>query len=412
MPLLRELVTRVRQAPPLVAGNRPTTTFGSLMEFMGQRAKSGSWVDQDTALTVSAWYRAVTLISTTIGAMPLHVYTKNNDGSQTQIQMESERYIWGRPNPEVSRSIFWETLVGHCLTTGNAYAYVVTVPDRPSRRPVELWPVEPSRVKVGRAEDGRKFYDIDNVIQTDYVNGGNIVHFQGFGSDGLRGLSVVRLAAQSLGLALAAEDFGSSLFRNGSTPAGYLSSDQELTEAQATAMGTWWDQRHAGAANAGKTAVFGKGTKWNAVSLPPEDAQMLETRRFQISEVARWFGIPPHMLGDVEKTTSWGSGIEEQGRGFVTYTLQPWLVRFEQTISDELLRPQNHYARFDTGGLLRGSTLQRYQAYQVGINAGFLSVNDVRRDEDLPPVNGGDTHLQPLNMAPLGTPPEPAAPAV
>ena len=212
----------------------------------------------------------------------------------------------------MSAPVFWATVLGHEVLTGNAFIWVVT---DSNRMPVELWPVEPNRVQVGRHPDtNNKVYLIDGVVpQADFFGPqqGNIMHVMGLSLDGLRGLSPIAKGNQSMALGLAAERAATSSMTSGSTPGGILSTEQVLSQEEAKAASEGWEQMHGGPAKAGKIAVFGKGTKWLQTQMNPDDAQLIETRKFQVSEVERWFGIPPHLMFDADKTTTWGAGIAE-----------------------------------------------------------------------------------------------------
>jgi len=369
-------------------------------------AKQG-YMTSGAALSVSAVWRAASLLANVAASMPLHVYQDGSAGRQ-QIKLASEFAIWSKPNPEVNKFVFWSTVFFHLVLNGNAYIYVVPAADTSRRRPAELWPVEPGRVRVERVE-GRKQYIIDSrTLARDWVAGGEIVHVQGLGTDGLRGLSPIALFAQSLGLALAAEEYAGAFFGNGSLPGGYLSSEQDITAAQAQAISEAWETHHRGTGNAHRVAVLGKGTKWNHTSLNPEDAQLLATRQFQVSDVARMFGVPEHLLGSHDKQSSWGTGIAEQNRGLLVYTLDPYVQNMELTISEELLMPSNHYAKFSREGLLRGDPGQRADFYSKLVALGVLTPNEIREKEDMEGIGAdGDVRLRPANFVPLNA----AAPA-
>lgn len=215
------------------------------------------------------------------------------------------------------------------------------------------------------------------------------------------GMSPVQKAAAAIGLGLAAERYGLRYFRDSANPSGILSTDGEITPQQQKQAAKAWITSHQGRR---LPAVLGNGLKWQSVTLTPNESQFLETRGFQRSEIAMWFRIPPHMIGDTEKSTSWGTGIEQQTLGFVKYTLMPWLICIEQAIS--VLLPRGQFAKFNIDDLLRGDVESRWKSYNLGRNAGVYSVNEIRDREDLPPIGPeGDIRLQPSNYVPLGTPP-------
>lgn len=389
----RGLVRRERAYP-----GQLLTPSGALIKLwpFGMESRntvSGVKVSAETALTISAVYRAVWVISATIASLPTRVF-REVSGEKDDRSQRPEYQFLRRPNPEVVRSTFWFTVFSHLVLTGNAFVYVVT--DR-RRRPLELWPIEPRRVRIGRDDNGRKVYLIDDEVgQVDYIAGGNIVHFMGMSWDGLRGVSLVEKGAEALGTNLAAQRYGARFFSNSSDPRGILTSDQPLTAEQAQELSEAWENWHDADERAHKTAVLGRGTKWQMTDLKPEEVQMIETQKWGVTEVERFTGVPPHLMFDVEKTTSWGSGIAEQGQAFVTYTLNGHTVPVEQTVEDELL-PAGVGFDFITAGLLRGKMLDQVRMVSALIRAGFepqASLGAVGLEPiehtGLPPVGGGD----------------------
>ena len=243
-------------------------------------------------------------------------------------------------------------------------------------------------------------YAIDGgkIVATD----ADLMHIPGFSIDGIVGLSPIAMARQGIGLAMAAEGFGGRLFSSGSLASGVLETDSSLKPEQADAILARWKQKRAGLQHAHDPIILDNGAKFHQLTINPSDAQFLESRRFQISEIARMFGIPPHLLMDTEKSTSWGTGIEQQSISFVVYTLRPWLTRIEQRVT-KVLQPNPIYARFTVEGLLRGDSKQRAEFYQTMWGLGSLSTNDIRALEELGPVDGGDVRYRPLNYGQLGT---------
>lgn len=390
MDVLGGLLKDFRRAPTVVTENGRDRWPWS---WMYDKTFTGRVVDHDTALTVTAVYRAVSIIANLAGTLPPHVYRRT---ANRRIPEETEQtsYIWRRPNPEVSKAAFWITVFTHLALTGNVYLYVVTVPDRPTRRPVELWPIEPRRVRVGRDKAGAKIYEIDStIVEKDYVNGGNIVHVADMSYDGIRGLSPLQAGKQALGLAMSAEEYAGRWFGQGTGVDAYLTTDQALTAAQAEQYSAMWEQ-FKGTENAHKLPVMAGGIKWMTTDLNPEDSQLLATRQFQVAEVSRLFGVPEHLLGSHDKQSSWGTGIAEQNRGLLTYTVDPKIVLVEQTISDELL-PTNHYVKFDRGGLLRGSNKERAEYLAIMRQNKIINANEWRELEDMEPIEGGDSYENP-----------------
>ncbi len=365
--------------------------------FGGETVSSGVSVTEEKALGLSAVFRAVNVVAGTIASLPIHAFRDSNGARTPVSSSHAAARLLAAPHPDMTPFELWETVIAHMMLWGNAYLWL--------RRDgagqiTELWPVHPGRIRAGRTSDLRKVYQLDGGdIELDDRR---ILHLPSFGYDGVSGVSPVRLAKEGLGLAMAAEQYGARLFGSGSLATGVLQTDQRLTQDQADALQVRWRQKHSGLSSAHETIVLDSGAKWTQLSIPPEDAQFLESRSFQVSEVARLFGVPPHMLMDTEKVTSWGTGIEQQSIGFVVYTLRTWLVRFEQRLS-RILTPQPVYAHVTVEGLLRGDSAQRAAFYSSMFQMGALSTNEIRDLEEMTPVDGGDVRYRPLNMGALGT---------
>ncbi len=370
----------------------------SLNAMLGTSTYAGRYITGDSALAVTAFYRAISIRANLAGTLPIHIYQKDQAGNRQQVEVEGDSYLWRRPNPEVSKAVFWMTFFGHLASTGNAYLYVVAKDGRPS----EMYPIEPKRVEPMRDTSGRKLYMIDGMTPTrDWVAGGEIVHVQGLGTDGLKGKSPLQLGAQALGLALAAEEYAGRWFGDGSQVGAYLSSDQDITQTQAQQFSEAWEEAHSGGENRHRMPVLGRGTKYMTTALDPETSQLLATRSFQVAEISRLTGVPEHLLGSHDKQSSWGSGIAEQNRGLLTYTIDPDLVITEQTISDELLRPTARYMKFDRGALLRGSNLERAQYLEILRRNEIINADEWRAEEDMMPRpdGGGGEYKNPNTSA-------------
>ena len=368
--------------------------------FMGgdHRSSAGVSVNEVKALGIPAVWRAVQLIASTSASLPLHAYQATDGGGRVMKRTGQAAMLLDNPHPDQTPFELWETAFCHVALWGNAYLRILRNSFGQIR---ELWLIHPSRVKVGRSsETGVKLYSIDG--SQDALTDEQILHIPGFGYDGICGVSPIRAARQGLGLALAAEEYGAKFFGSGSLATGILQTEQRLSQPQADALHARWKAKRAGLNSAHEVIVLDSGAKFEQLSIPPEDAQFLQTRSFQVSEIARMFGIPPHMLQDTEKSTSWGTGIEQQSIGFVVYTLRPWLTRFEQRIT-KILKPEPVYARFSVEGLLRGDSKTRAEFYRRMWEIGVYSTNEIRALEDLPPVEGGDARHRPLNMGELGT---------
>lgn len=379
----------------------PLTSQSLIDLFVGPKTDAGVKVDEKSAMGLPAVYRAIALVADTCAGLPLHTYRDKGD---VRAKITAPRYI-AKPHPDLTQFEWLELVYVHLLGWGNAYLY--KKPDGPNG--TYLLPIHPSRVRPARASDGSKVYGID----TDEIPGvdksasdlypltdNEILHIPGMGYDGVAGLSPIGVARQAIGLAIATERHGARFFGSGSTLSGVLSTDQRIDQTVADTLKERWKQAHSGVDKSHEIAVLGSGTKFTPISISPADAQFIETQRFSVQQIARLYGVPPHLLMDTTSSTSWGTGIEQQTIGFVVYTMRPWLIRMEQRLSRLLPNPQ--YVKFAVEGLLRGDTKSRYDSYAVGRNWGWLSVNDIRRLEDMTPVDGGDTYMQPLNMTTLG----------
>lgn len=375
-------------------------TASTLVDWIGGGGKnaSGKTVTPSNSLGMPAVWRAVNLIAGTVASLPLHPYRRGEDGAPDVVTSGQAAALLSKPHPDLTPFELWETVLAHQLLWGNAYLWIGR---NQLGQITELWPLHPARVKAGRTSDhlGKKIYAVDGGYRP--FDDDTILHLPAFGYDGICGVSPITIARQGIGLALAAEEYGARLFGSGSLASGILQTDQRLTQEQADALSARWKAKQSGLTSAHQTVILDSGAKFEQLTIPPQDAQFLESRRFQISEIARMFGVPPHMLMDTEKSTSWGTGIEQQGIGFVVYTLRPWLTRLEQRIS-RLLTPQPIYAHYSVEGLLRGDSAQRASFYTSMWNLGALSTNEIRQLEERGPVDGGDLRYRPLAMGELG----------
>jgi HK97 family phage portal protein len=409
MTLIRAVRATVQEFRNSIENPAVPLTSETLLEMIGPKAtSSGARVNEERSLGIMAVWRSVNLIAGTAAALPLHAYKEDGE-ARVRVGPESQAArLLDDPHPDMTPFEFWETVYAHLLLWGNAY--IRKVRNRLGQV-MELWPVHPGRMRAGRASDGSKVYEGDHGVHawTDY----EILHIPGFGYDGVCGVSPIRLAREGLGLALAAEEFGARFFGSGSLMSGILQTEQRLDQTQANQLKAQWKAKVSGLGNAHDVAVLDSGAKFQQMSIPPGDAQFLESRQFQVSEVSRMFGIPPHMLMQTEKSTSWGTGMEQQSIGFVKWALQPtWLTRVEQRAT-KLLKPGSVYARYALRGLLRGDSAAQAAFYKAMWDLGAYSTNEIRAYDELPPVKGGDVRYRPLNMGVLGQQdpaPAPAAP--
>ncbi|NUP21602.1 MAG: phage portal protein [Streptomyces sp.] len=377
--------------------------------FRGGTANSaGIRVDHDTALTYSPYFAGVRVLSEDLAGLPLHLYERLAPRGKSRAR---SHHLYGllhdQPNPMMSSVQLRETLQGHAITWGNGVAQLVTHP----RTGVieEIWPLRPDRLRICVRRTGPGAFE--RVYQyRDEVNGINatlmadeVLHVAGLGFDGIRGYDVVQLAANAIGLGLATEHHGAKFFSNGSAPGGALSHPGNLSPEARKRMAADWENIHSGIDRAHRVAILEEGVTWTQVGIPNDSAQFLETRKLQVTEMARWLRLPSHKIQDLERATF--SNIEQQQLDYVTSALNIWIVRWEQAITTQLLLPEErerYFAEHLVDALLRGDTLARYQAYAIGRQWGWLSANDIRDRENENPVEGGDDYLVPMNMIPAG----------
>ena len=382
--------------------DKPKNRVGGGWNFLFGGTTSGKAVNERTAMQTSAVYACVRILAESVAGLPLHVFERTANGSKsTKPSHPLYRLLHDEPNREMTSFVFRETLMSHLLLWGNAYAQII----RDGRGfPIALYPLLPDRMAVDRNESGELVYTYQSDKGQVKLRRENVLHIPGLGFDGLIGYSPIAMAKNAVGLALATEDYGATFFANGANPGGVLEHPGVIKPEQADRLRESW-QSQFGGANAHKVAVLEEGLKFHQMSIPPEQAQFLETRKFQTNEIARIFRVPPHMVGDLEKSSF--SNIEQQSLEFVKYTLDPWVVRWEQSLQQALILPSEKatiFIKFNLDGLLRGDYQSRMQGYSTGIQNGFMSVNDVRGLEDmnlLTAEEGGDLHFVNGNMVKL-----------
>ena len=399
MPMLRSLRDTVRNATPENPALPLTST--TLLDWLGgPKVHAGVTVTEQSSLGMPAVWRAVTLIAGGAAALPLHAYKAGGGVRERMPETSPAARLLAEPHPDLTPFEFWEIVYGHILLWGNAYIRILR---NRLGEIQELWPIHPSRVRVGRESDtGRKVYELDRTLDEPWYDD-KILHIPGFGYDGIVGVSPIRAARQGIGLAMAAEEYGARLFGSGSLATGILQTEQRLDQKDADNLKERWKAKMTGLQSAHDVAILDRGAKFQQLSIPPEDAQFIESRKFQIDEIARMFGIPPHMLGLVEKSTSWGTGIEQQVIGYVVFSKKTWLTRVEQRAT-KLIKPAA-YSKYSIEGLLRGDSAQRAEFYRRMWELGVFSTNDILALEDRPGIGpAGDVRYRPLNMGVLGEP--------
>ena len=383
-------------------------TAGSAYSFFMGGTSSGKRVNERSAMQMTAVYSCVRILSEAIASLPLHVYEVRDEGTAKAVEHPLYKILHDEPNPEMTSFVFRETLMTHLLLWGNAYAQIIR---NGKSEIIALYPLMPDRMTVDRDSDGQLYYEYRTSQDDAPINKqssvkltpNDVLHIPGLGFDGLVGYSPIAMAKNAIGLAIATEEYGSKFFANGAAPSGVLEHPGTLKDP--ARIRDSWQQTFGGSHNSNKVAVLEEGMKYTPISISPEQAQFLETRKFQINEIARIFRVPPHMVGDLEKSSF--SNIEQQSLEFVKYTLDPWVARWEQSIVRRLFtddEKKRYYVKFNVDGLLRGDYQSRINGYATARQNGWMSANDIRELENLdriPAEEGGDLYLINGNMLPL-----------
>ena len=384
-------------------------TPGSSYAFFTGGSTAGKAVTERSAMQMTAVYSCVRILAEAIAGLPLHLYRYTaNGGKEKAVDHPLYRLLHDEPNPEMTSFIFRETLMTHLLLWGNAYAQIIR---NGKGEVVALYPLMPNKMTVDRDDEGRLWYYYSRSSEEAPTMEGTMVklppsdvlHIPGLGFDGLVGYSPIAMAKNAIGLAIATEEYGAKFFANGAAPSGVLEHPGTIKDPQRVREA--WQSQFGGSSNSGKVAVLEEGMKYTPISISPEQAQFLETRKFQINEIARIFRVPPHMVGDLEKSSF--SNIEQQSLEFVKYTLDPWVNRWEQALQRALFTSEEKtvlFCKFNVDGLLRGDYASRMQGYSTARQNGWMSANDIRELENLdriPAEDGGDLYLINGNMLPL-----------
>ena len=382
--------------------DKPTdSTAGARYSFYLGNTTSGKAVTERSAMQMTAVYSCVRILAETLAALPLQLYRYTPGGKERVYDHPLYHLLHDEPNPEMTSFIFRETLMSHLLIWGNAYAQIIR--DRLGR--VQgLYPLRLDKMTVCRDERGKIFYlytktgdENPNIKPYGQValQKEKVLHIPGLGFDGLVGYSPIAMARNAVGMTMACEEYGAYFFANGASPSGVLEHPGVLKDP--AKVRDSWNAVYRGSANAHKVAVLEEGMKYQQIGIPPEEAQFLETRKFQLNEIARLYRIPPHMIGDLEKSSF--NNIEQQSMEFVKYTLDPWVIRWEQAMQKALFLPEEkkqYFLKFNVNGLMRGDYESRMTGYSIGRQNGWLSANDIRELEDMnsvPDEEGGNLYL-------------------
>lgn len=359
------------------------------------QTQSGQYVDEAAALRYSAFWGCVRVISETIATLPWQVLQRTKNGRK-ELDSDVAWMLQIQPNPEMSPFVFKELMVRRAAVCGNGYAEI----ERDNAgRPVALWPILSERVYPRRDEEGRIVYYVRDVEQGDVqIPASDMFHLKGPGGDGLVGYSVIHMAAESIGLGLAMQEFGASFFGNGAHVGGALFHPKTLSESARKNLESSV-AKSTGRKSALGLRVFEEGMTYERIGIPPDDAQFLESRNVQVRDICRWFRVPPHKVADLADA-KWAN-IEWQSIDFVTDAIVPWVCRMEQEANAKLFGRNNRnsiYTRLNIAALLRGDMKARYDSYAVGRQWGWLSGNDIRAFEDMNPIPNGDMYIVPTNM--------------
>lgn len=393
-------------------------TASRLVEALGGGASvTGRSVTPELSLSIAAVWACVRVICDNVASLPIHLLRRLDErGKDRATSHPLYRLLHDEPNPWMTPFTFKETLQGHLLLWGNAYAEIVR--DR-AGQPVALWPLRPPDVyAIKRAASGELLYTYrvpmrgGTVLdQTGMPQAGEIVeipqrdmfHLRGLSGNGVVGYSPITLHREALGLALAAEEYGARFFGNNARPGGVLQAKGRLRADAVASLKESWETAHRGLSEAHRVAILEEGIEWKQVGIPPEDAQFLETRQFQLTEISRIFRVPPHKISDLNRATY--SNVDKQEQQFMLDALRPWLVRWEEQISKDLIVPReraSYFAEFLMEAQWRADIKTRYDAYSKGRQWGWLSANDIREFENMNPVEGGDDYWMPVNVQAMG----------
>ena len=361
---------------------------------------AGESVTVDTAMQLDTVWSCVKLKAQTVATLPCVIYSRDaRDFGQRNRDHPLYSLLHDQPNADMTAAEFWEAMVGAYLLWGNAYAQITWA----GKRVISLMPMRPDRVTIRRLVDGSLLYFYAYMGVRLELTEAEVFHLKGFSLDGLVGISPVAMGRQSISASLAAEKASGSFFRNGMRPSVVMSAPTYLTDVQRKRKQEFIDE-FSGAINAGRVPIMEGGWKLDQLSLPPEDAQLLGTRAFQVEQICRWFDVPPVMIGHTQSATAWGSGMEQMMLWYLQFSLRPVLTKIEQAIARHLVVPEERsktYAEFNVEGLLRTDSERRARLYAVLTDHGINTRNEIRARENLPPIAGGDDLTVQAAMLPI-----------
>lgn len=369
----------------------------------GSQTSSGAKVSQLTAMQYTPFWASVRIISGTLAFLPFIVYRREEDGKVRVPTHPAFKLLHDRANEFIDALTLKETLQAHALTYGNGFAEIQR---NGAGRPIALWPLLPNRVWRRIGDDGKPFYELrmpkgETVLLDDL----NVLHIKGLGFDGYTGYDVVAMQKEAIGYGIAVKAYAGRFFSGDATPGGVLEHPQSLSEKALKNLYASWNNRHQGLNSSQRLQILEEGMKYTPVGVNPKDSQSLEVQKYTVDDCARIFNIPPHKLGSMDRATF--SNIEEQNLDFVSSTMMYWFSTWEAECDYKLFVPSERgrlFCEILAEGLLRGKAEQRNKGYAAGRQWGWLSVNDIRRRENLNGIGPeGDIYLEPLNMKPAGT---------
>ena len=383
------------------ARDKPKDAVSAATTFSFGMAGSGKSVNARTAIQVSTVYACVRVIAETVASLPFSVFEQDKTGSQKALDHPLYRILHDEPNPEMTSFVWREAMLTHLLLWGNSYSQIL----RAGRGSViGLYPLLPDHMEVDRDDKGKLTYTYSTTSGEQVkLRPEDVLHIPGLGFDGIMGYSPIAVERNAVGLSIAAEEFGGKFFGNGATPSGILTHPNTVKNPKA--LRESWMEAYGGSSNANRVAILEEGMTFTRISMPNNEAQFLETRKFQVEEICRIYRVPPHMIADLEHATF--SNIEHQSIDFAVHCIRPWLVRIEQSVNRALFSEKEKgrfYCQFNLDGLMRGSYKERMEGYSIARQNGWMTANDIRNLENQNPIpkeDGGDALLVNGNMIPV-----------
>ena len=385
------------------ARDKPQDSVSAAPVFYFGTSGSGKSVPVHSAIQLSTVYACVRVISETIASLPLGIYETVNDGNEKATDHPLYRLLHDEPNSEMTSFVFREVMLAHLLLYGNSYSQIIR---SGKNQVIGLYPLLPDHMDVDRDSKGNLTYTYTTSDgKTVSIKPRDVLHIPGLGFDGVMGYSPIALEKNAIGLGIASEEYGSKFFSNGARPSGILTHPNTVKNPKA--LRESWNSAYGGSSNSNRVAILEEGMKFEPIAIPNNEAQFLETRKFQVDEICRIFRVPPHLVGNLEHATF--SNIEHQSIDFAVHTIRPWLVRIEQAMNRALLSEQEKgrfFVQFNIDGLMRGDYKSRMEGYAIGRQNGWLSANDIRALENQNPIpadQGGDAYLVNGNMISIST---------